>query len=245
MAPSRWPETDAKRIRDQFREASRELDEVIDQATRLLSGLSHNVAIAIAPSRDTHAFKHVQLLWLSARTRLIVIVTSMGVAAQEVVEMEDRRRGRQFTRLSNALNAVLGGQGDGRHPRRRHRPRVRERRGLGRNPARAAVGVSEARPPDPQISAGRRAELARSARISRPAQATVDPPNCRRTKGALRSHRRTTSRTRPIPRTSTSARNSVPTKWPNAASSPCRIASATAAWACSRFSGRGACRTDA
>ena len=38
MAPEPLADTDAKRIRDQFREASRELDEVIDQATRLLSG---------------------------------------------------------------------------------------------------------------------------------------------------------------------------------------------------------------
>jgi heat-inducible transcriptional repressor len=110
MAPEPLAETDARRIRDQFREASRELDEVIDQATRLLSGLSHNVALAIAPSRDTHAFKHVQLLWLSARTSLIVIVTSMGVAAQELVEWKVDVEADQLTRLSNALNAVLGGK---------------------------------------------------------------------------------------------------------------------------------------
>lgn len=110
MAPEPLAETDARRIRDQFRQASRELDEVIDQATRLLSGLSHNVAIAIAPSRDTHAFKHVQLLWLSARTSLIVIVTSLGVAAQELVEWKVDVEADELTRLSNALNAVLGGK---------------------------------------------------------------------------------------------------------------------------------------
>ena len=110
MQPEPLTEMDARRIRDQFREASRELDGVIDQATRLLSGLSRNVAIAIAPSRDTHAFKHVQLLWLSARTSLIVIVTSMGVAAQELVEWKIDVDADQLTHLSNALNAVLGGK---------------------------------------------------------------------------------------------------------------------------------------
>jgi len=110
MKPEPLAEIDARRIRDQFRAASRELDEVIDQATRLLSGLSHNVALAIAPSRDTHAFKHVQLLWLSARTSLIVIVTSLGVAAQEIVEWKVDVEADQLTRLSNALNGVLGGK---------------------------------------------------------------------------------------------------------------------------------------
>jgi len=110
MQPEPLAEDDARRIRDQFREASRELDGVIEQATRLLSGLSRNLAIAIAPSRDTHAFKHVQLLWLSARTGLVVIVTSMGVAAQEHVEWSTDVDADELTRLSNALNATLGGR---------------------------------------------------------------------------------------------------------------------------------------
>jgi heat-inducible transcriptional repressor len=76
----------------------------------LLSGLSRNLAIAIAPARDTHAFKHVQLLWLSARTGLVVIVTSMGVASQESVEWATDVDADELTRLSNALNAALGGR---------------------------------------------------------------------------------------------------------------------------------------
>src|SRR5579871_3253166 len=38
MKPEPLDAVDARRIQDQFREASRELDGVIDQATRLLSG---------------------------------------------------------------------------------------------------------------------------------------------------------------------------------------------------------------
>jgi heat-inducible transcriptional repressor len=110
MQPELLEASEARRIRDQFLEASRELDGVIDQATRLLSGMSKNLAIAIAPSRDTHPFKHIQLLWLSARTSLIVIVTSMGVAAQDLVEWTTDVVADDLTRLSNALNAVLGGR---------------------------------------------------------------------------------------------------------------------------------------
>jgi heat-inducible transcriptional repressor len=110
MQPEPLNDNDARRIRDQFREASRELGGVIEQATRLLSGLSNNLAVAIAPARDTHAFKHVQLLWLSARTGLVVVVTSMGVAAQEHVEWETDVSADDLTRLSNALNGALGGR---------------------------------------------------------------------------------------------------------------------------------------
>ncbi|MEA2786441.1 MAG: heat-inducible transcriptional repressor [Candidatus Eremiobacteraeota bacterium] len=110
MQPESLTKDDSRRIRDEFREASRELGDVIEQTTRLLSGLSGNLAIAIAPSRDSHAFKHVQLIWLSARTSLIVIVTSGGVAAQRVVEWSADVAADDLTRLSNALNSRFGGR---------------------------------------------------------------------------------------------------------------------------------------
>ena len=110
MQPEALTKDDARRIRDDFREASRELSEVIEHTTRLLSGLSGSLAIAIAPSRDTHTFKHVQLLWLSARTSVAVVVTSAGVAAQRVFEWNADVTADDLTRLSNALNARLGGR---------------------------------------------------------------------------------------------------------------------------------------
>jgi heat-inducible transcriptional repressor len=110
MQPESLTTDDARRIRDQFRDASRELEEVIEQTTRLLSGMSGNLAIAIAPSRDLHAFKHVQLIWLSPRTSLAVVVTSAGVAAQRVFEWSSDVAADDLTRLSNALNSRFGGR---------------------------------------------------------------------------------------------------------------------------------------
>jgi heat-inducible transcriptional repressor len=110
MTPETLTKDDSRRIRDQFREASTELADVIDQTTRLLSGLSGNLAIAIAPSRDTHAFKHVQLIWLSARTSLAIVVSSGGVAAQRVFEWSIDVNVDDLTRLSNALNSRFGGR---------------------------------------------------------------------------------------------------------------------------------------
>ncbi|HTJ28172.1 MAG TPA: heat-inducible transcriptional repressor HrcA [Candidatus Limnocylindria bacterium] len=110
MQPETLGKDDARRIRDEFREASRELGEVIEQTTRLLSGLSGNLAIAIAPSRDTHGFKHVQLIWLSPRTCMAIVVTSAGVAAQRVVEWMSEVAADDLTRLSNALNTQLSGR---------------------------------------------------------------------------------------------------------------------------------------
>jgi heat-inducible transcriptional repressor len=110
MQPESLPSDDARRIRDQFREASRELSDVIEQTTRMLSGLSRNLAFAVAPSRDSHAFKHIQLIWLSPRTALAIVVTSMGVASQTPFEWSTDVAADDLTQLSNALNVRLSGR---------------------------------------------------------------------------------------------------------------------------------------
>jgi len=110
MQPEPLAKDDARRIRDEFRQASRELEDVIDQTTRLLSGMSGNLALAVAPSRDTHVFKSLQAIWLSPRTSLIIVVTSGGVAAQRTFEWTVDVGADELTRLSNALNSRCAGR---------------------------------------------------------------------------------------------------------------------------------------
>ena len=109
MRPEPLPTDEQRRIQDEFRAASRELDGVIEHTTRLLGQLSRNVAFVVAPARDTQTFRHVQLIWLSERGGLAIVVTSLGVAANHSfehpsVEADD------FTALSNRLNAALSGK---------------------------------------------------------------------------------------------------------------------------------------
>ena len=108
MRPRRSRHEEQRRIRDEFRAASRELDEVIEQTTRLLGQLSRNLAfVGRAGSRESQTFRHMQLIWLSARTGLAVVVTSLGVAAQRHFEHQAHVDADDLTRLSNTLNAAL------------------------------------------------------------------------------------------------------------------------------------------
>jgi heat-inducible transcriptional repressor len=107
MQPEELASDDRRRIRDELRDASRELDEVIDHATRLLGRLSNNLAFVTKPQQETQTFKHLQLIWLSPRTGVAIVVTSLGVAAQSLFELTIETDANDFTRLSNALNARL------------------------------------------------------------------------------------------------------------------------------------------
>ena len=107
MQPETLPAEDRRRIRDELRDASRELDAIIDEATRLLGRLSNNLAFVTKPQSDTQQFKHVQLIWLSPRTGVAIVVTSLGVAAQTLFELSTDIDADALTRLSNGLNVRL------------------------------------------------------------------------------------------------------------------------------------------
>ncbi|MGH7708022.1 MAG: heat-inducible transcriptional repressor HrcA [Vulcanimicrobiaceae bacterium] len=109
MKPELLAADEQRRIRDEFRAASRELDELIEQTTRMLGQLSRNVAFMVAPQRDMQSFRHIQLIWLSERTGLAVIVTSLGVAAQSFFEFSSGVDADDLTKLSNRLNSRLTG----------------------------------------------------------------------------------------------------------------------------------------
>lgn len=108
MHPEQLAADDRKRIRDELRDASRELDEIIDGTTRLLGRLSKNLAFVTKPANDATTFKHVQLIWLSPRTGVAIVVTSIGVSSQSLFELSHDATPDDLTRLSNALNARLG-----------------------------------------------------------------------------------------------------------------------------------------
>jgi heat-inducible transcriptional repressor len=109
MAPEPLPAEDLRHIEDELSRATRELDEVIEHTTRLVSQLSKNLAFMVAPKLDTQLFRHIQLIWLASHSGMAIVVTSPGVAAQTLFELKDSIPADDLTRFSNALNATLGG----------------------------------------------------------------------------------------------------------------------------------------
>ncbi|HEY5427434.1 MAG TPA: heat-inducible transcriptional repressor HrcA [Candidatus Tumulicola sp.] len=104
MEPEELGSDERRRIRDELHDASRELDDIIDSTTRLLGRLSNNLAFVTKPHQETQTFKHIQLIWLSPRTGVAIVVTSLGVAAQSLFELSAEMRADDLTRFSNALN---------------------------------------------------------------------------------------------------------------------------------------------
>lgn len=107
MQPEQLPTAERRRIGDELRDASRELDEIIESTSRLLARLSNNLAFVTKPAPDTQSFRHIQLIWLGARSGVAIVVTSLGVSAQTLFEVAHDMTPDDLTRLSNSLNQRL------------------------------------------------------------------------------------------------------------------------------------------
>lgn len=110
MQPVALDAEDQRRIRHEVLAASRELGDLIENAARTLGRLSSSFAFAVAPAQQTATFRHVQLIWFSARTGLAIVVTSLGVAAQRNFELSYDVSADALTQLSNMFNATFGGK---------------------------------------------------------------------------------------------------------------------------------------
>lgn len=101
---------ESARLRTEFAKAGRALDEIIEQTTKLLAQYSQNLAVVLAPNKDSQTFRHLQLIWLAERSVLMVVVTTAGVTEQHVIEPELPVDPDELTRASNALNSRLSGK---------------------------------------------------------------------------------------------------------------------------------------
>lgn len=110
MSPEELGVDERRRIRDEMRDARAQLDEIVEQSSRLLGRLANNLAFVTKPQSETQLFRHVQLIWIGDRSGIAVVVTSLGVASQSLFELRRDVTPDDLTRLSNALNAQLAGR---------------------------------------------------------------------------------------------------------------------------------------
>jgi heat-inducible transcriptional repressor len=107
---------DRKPLSEAQREAIRaflgqsvDLDDVLMRTVRLLSQITNQVAIVQYPSFARAQVRHVELVSLTDRRVLTVLITDTGRVEQQVVETEHPVDAERLDRVKGSLNALLGG----------------------------------------------------------------------------------------------------------------------------------------
>lgn len=83
------------------------LDQAMEQASRMLHGLSHHAAVLLTPRSDEGTFKHVEFVRLREDRALAVLVNDQGAVQNKLVRLDEPLSQDELTRAANYLNDLL------------------------------------------------------------------------------------------------------------------------------------------
>ena len=98
-----------KHIESQCVASGRSLDQVLEQATTMLSDLSHCAGLVTAPKMEA-PLKHVEFVSLGPGRALVVMVTSTGVVENRIIDVPRGLPPSSLVEASNYLTARLVGR---------------------------------------------------------------------------------------------------------------------------------------
>jgi heat-inducible transcriptional repressor len=99
-----------RRAIETFLAGAYDLDDVVKRTVRLLAQLTRQVAVVQYPSLSKSAVRHVELVPLTDRRLLLVLITDTGRVEQRVVELPASFDEDSIMQLRAVLNACLDGR---------------------------------------------------------------------------------------------------------------------------------------
>jgi heat-inducible transcriptional repressor len=108
--PGQLAGADAHVVRTFFSQAHGELEQMLQDTSRLLAGLTHYAAVVVGPPHEAATVRSVQLVELTPRIALLVLVLSNGVVEKRTLEFDDDVDAAALTEAAASLAAGLMGQ---------------------------------------------------------------------------------------------------------------------------------------
>ncbi|MCD9622685.1 heat-inducible transcriptional repressor HrcA [Rhabdothermincola salaria] len=87
--PGRLGATETQQVRTFFSRTHGEIEQMLSDTSRLLSQLTRYAAVVVGPPHEVATIKSVQLVSLTARVVLVVLVLSNGAIEKHTIELDD------------------------------------------------------------------------------------------------------------------------------------------------------------
>ncbi|MCR2044964.1 heat-inducible transcriptional repressor HrcA [Anaerosalibacter massiliensis] len=87
----------------------REIDQLIQNAAKILSGITSYTALALAPQFKQSTLRHIQLISIDNNKVLVVIISDSGMVKNTIFRVENKVSEEQLSIISNFLNDKLKG----------------------------------------------------------------------------------------------------------------------------------------
>jgi heat-inducible transcriptional repressor len=101
---------DMNNIRNAFQKRVNELEELVEQTTKLISSVTQYTSVAIGPQILKSTIKHIQLIGIEGQKALLITVTSTGAVEHQITTIPENITEDDLNRLSNMLNHKLSGR---------------------------------------------------------------------------------------------------------------------------------------
>ena len=102
-------ETDRKNIEAQCAASGRTLNQVLEETSSLLSGLSHCAGLVVAPKKEA-PLKHIEFVSLGPGRALVVIVNQDGLVENRVIDLPLGMPASSLIEASNFFSAHVAGR---------------------------------------------------------------------------------------------------------------------------------------
>ena len=102
-------EDERRSIESQCKAAGRSFPQVLEEATEVLSGLSHCAGLVVAPKTE-HALRHIEFVNVGNGRALVVLVTNDGLVENRIVDLPTGIPNSALVQAGNYLSAKLEGR---------------------------------------------------------------------------------------------------------------------------------------
>ncbi len=102
-------EEERRQIESQCKAAGRSLPQALEEATAMLSGLSHCAGLVVAPKIES-PLKHVEFVNLGSSRALVVLVSEDGLVENRIIDLPAGLPASALVQAGNYLNSKLGGR---------------------------------------------------------------------------------------------------------------------------------------
>lgn len=85
------------------------VEDVLQDASRELSRVSHHIGFALAAAGEAAAFEHIDFVSLDARRVLVVVIATGGRISHQVIEVDEALRPGDLQHAANYLNTEFSG----------------------------------------------------------------------------------------------------------------------------------------
>lgn len=109
MQPTRLTDEEKAQIDRWYRARVKRIEEVFQETARLISHVTKNVALVLAPQMTKSAFRCLQFLPLDDRRSVAVLMTDAGFIENRIVAMPSGASFEDFQRMARVINDCLAG----------------------------------------------------------------------------------------------------------------------------------------